>query len=403
MTSEELSRCLACDGFHLLLCLDLGQQPLANAFKASPDEPQQEYRLAVNLCERCFHLQLTHAIHPDLMFKHYLYVSGVSGVYREYLDWFARFSVNEYGSPEGRGASSALDIGCNDGTQLDSYKSRGLSTFGVDPARNIHAVSTGKGHNVFCGYFDEFTSGRTFDIINAAHVFAHNRTPHSFLLKCKALMHEHSLLFIQTSQANMVQNGEFDTIYHEHLCFFSASSMRALAARAELPLVDILTSDVHGTSYIFVLSKSRVPAARVAETLTKEAAAGLTKSETYAKWSARCANTAAILSRTVSNHTGRIVGYGAAAKGNTLLNFAKIRVDVIVDDNPLKQNKFTPGMCIPVVSADYIGEIPVDEPVWFIPLAWNFYDEIRAKILQIRGKRAGDRFVRYFPEVIVCD
>ena len=167
--------CLACGSSDLVLSLDLGAQPLANAFKETADEIQQAYPLAVNLCKKCFHLQLTHGIDPDLMFKHYLYVSGVSQVYKDYLKGFADLAIDKYVADGVEKPTTALDVGCNDGTQLDYFKALGLQTFGVDPAQNIHPISTAKGHDVFCGYFEDFKATRTYDVINAAHVFAHNR------------------------------------------------------------------------------------------------------------------------------------------------------------------------------------------------------------------------------------
>ena len=395
--SSQLTRCLACDGSDIDSCLDLGHQPLANDFKKTADEKQEEYPLAVNLCKTCFHLQLTHAVNPELMFTNYLYMSGVSSVYSEHLSWFAKYAAEYYNGP----AKNALDIGCNDGTQLDAFKLLGMDTFGIDPALNIYPISSGKGHDVFCGYFEDYDTDRKFDIINAANVFAHNRTPFEFLTKCATLMHDDSLLFVQTSQAEMVKNGEFDTIYHEHISFYNSSSMMALSSRVGLPLVDIDKAPMHGTSYVFIFSKTRPMSDRLKETLAKEKDQGLTKIDTYTKWADQCVKTTKELARTLSDVDGLVVGYGAAAKGNTLINFSKIKLDVIVDDSPLKQNTFAPGSSIPVVSSEYIKNIPLDKPVWFVPLAWNLFDEIHEKIVKVRGIQPNDHFVRYFPFVKV--
>jgi hypothetical protein len=158
---------------------------------------------------------------------------------------------------------------------------------------------------------------------------------------------------------------------------------------------------MHGTSYVFIFSKTRPISDRLKETVAKEKEQGLTHLDTYTKWANQCVKTTKELASTLSNVDGLVVGYGAAAKGNTLINFSKIKLDVIVDDSPLKQNTFTPGSSIPVVSSEYIKNIPLDKPVWFVPLAWNLFDEIHEKIVKLRGVRSNDHFVRYFPSVKV--
>jgi 2-polyprenyl-3-methyl-5-hydroxy-6-metoxy-1,4-benzoquinol methylase len=157
------------------------------------------------------------------MFKNYLYVSGTTQTLKDYFDLFAKKTL-EY-APN---AKNILDIANNDGTQLDSYQKLGLKTYGIDPAVNLYNEAVSKGHKVICDYFNLDTIkqfNNSFDIITAQNVFAHNKYTVDFLLSCKTLMHDESVLFIQTSQANMVLNNEFDTIYHEHLSFFNTNSI----------------------------------------------------------------------------------------------------------------------------------------------------------------------------------
>ena len=138
--------CLACGAKGLRPLLDLGAQPLANDFRQTDTEPENVYPLAVVLCSECHHIQLDYFIDPDLMFKHYLYVSGTSETYKKYLDWFARYT----GAGPG---TKVLDVGCNDGTQLDMFKQLGAETWGVDPAENLFPISSRR-HTVQLGYFD---------------------------------------------------------------------------------------------------------------------------------------------------------------------------------------------------------------------------------------------------------
>jgi 2-polyprenyl-3-methyl-5-hydroxy-6-metoxy-1,4-benzoquinol methylase len=395
------SECLACGTSDLRSILDLGKQPLANNYHNG--KTQDEYPLNLNLCQNCFHLQLSHTVNPDLMFKNYLYVSGTSKTLRDYFDYFASKTL-EY-LPN---ATKILDIACNDGTQLDSYLKLGLQTYGIDPAENLYEDSKLRGHDIVCDYFNSDTSykfeGKTFDIITAQNVFAHTSYTVDFLNTCKEVMDDNSLLFIQTSQANMVRNNEFDTIYHEHLSFFSSNSMKSLVERCGMTLYDIFKTDIHGTSYVFVISKSKKePKDGVSKNLLEEKELGMTDVLTYPEYALKCYQSTFNLKKKLEemkNDGYILVGYGAAAKGNTLLNFGKITLDFIIDDNPLKQNLLTPGMNIPIFGPEKINQISQNDKVVFVPLAWNFYSEIRNRITE-RRKNDNDFFVRYFPNLML--
>ena len=395
------TECLACGKSDLRSILDLGKQPLANNYHNG--KTQDEYPLNLNLCQDCFHLQLSHTVNPDLMFKNYLYVSGTAKTLRDYFDYFASKTL-EY-LPN---ATKILDIACNDGTQLDSYLKLGLQTYGIDPAENLYEDSKLRGHDIVCDYFNSDTSykfeGKTFDIITAQNVFAHTSYTVDFLNTCKEVMNDDSLLFIQTSQANMVRNNEFDTIYHEHLSFFSSNSMKSLVERCGMALYDIFKTDIHGTSYVFVISKSKKePKDGVSKNLLEEKELGMTDVLTYPEYALKCYQSTFNLKKKLEemkNDGYILVGYGAAAKGNTLLNFGKISLDFIIDDNPLKQNLLTPGMNIPIFGPEKINQISEKDKVVFVPLAWNFYSEIRNRITE-RRENNNDFFVKYFPTLIL--
>lgn len=395
----ENTECLACGNSDLRTILDLGNQPLANNYHTGSS--QTTYPLKLNLCNHCFHLQLSHVVNPDLMFKNYLYVSGTAKTLRDYFDFFAKKTI-EY-SPN---AKNVLDIACNDGTQLDYYKKLGLNTYGIDPAENLYEDSVNKGHNIICDYFNSDTqhkfNGKTFDIITAQNVFAHTIYTVDFLNTCKSIMNDQSLLFIQTSQSDMVRNNEFDTIYHEHISFFNSNSMKQLVERCGLTLHDIFKTDIHGNSYVFVISKGEHKTKNtVYDHLSEEKSIGMYDILTYPQYSLKCYNSTFQLKNKVDEMKKlgyTIVGYGAAAKGNTLLNFGKISLDYIIDDNPLKQGLLTPGMNIEIFGPDKINEISNNDKVVFIPLAWNFYAEIKERIITRRNNK-NDYFVRYFPNL----
>ena len=396
---KQLTECLACGGKHLDLVLDLNEQPLANSYLKAIGEKEDIFPLKLNICKDCTHLQLSHAVNPDLLFKNYLYVSGTTKTLRDYFDWFAEFALSFWN----KSAKTVLDIACNDGTQLNSFKKLGLTTYGIDPAENLYKLSS-KNHNVICDYLKrdhvETLKNIKIDIINAQNVFAHNSYPLEFLQICKDIMHDNSYLFIQTSQADMVVNNEFDTIYHEHLSFFNSNSMKELATRAELKLVDIIRTPIHGNSYVFVFSKFSEPKMSVDLILTQERQIELQNLDTYKIYAEKAKQVVVDLNVELQRRKEdgfKLVGYGAAAKGNTLLNFGQIQLDFIIDDNPLKQGLFTPGMRIPIVGIEHLQQFK-NEKIAFVPLAWNFFTEIKQNIQKVRNN-SNDAFIRYFPKI----
>jgi C-methyltransferase C-terminal domain len=214
-------------------------------------------------------------------------------------------------------------------------------------------------------------------------------------------MDDDTLLFIQTSQADMILNGEFDTIYHEHISFYNINSMNELCKRMSLNLIDVVKCPLHGNSYIFVISKYLGRPAHIQNLIDMERKAGLYTDQTYIDYAAKCDKITKELKEIVERYQSlevgfNVVGYGAAAKGMTLLNYSGIKPDFIVDDNPLKQGKFTPGSNVPIVGSEKLDEL--NGATAFVPLAWNFFDEIKSRI-KLRHDNPYDVFITYFPKV----
>lgn len=396
-----ITECLACGGHDLVLTLDLQDQPLANSFQehAGVKGTDLWFPLAINRCRNCNHLQLTHVVDPALIYTHYLYVSGTSGTYREYMSWYAKFVREQFNYWPTR----VLDIGCNDGSQLDAFHQVQFQTWGVDPAENLHTISSAK-HNVVLGFWDENSAGKLgtdFDVISCQNAFAHNPDPLAFLKLAKEYLRTDGKIFIQTSQADMVVNGEFDTIYHEHISYYNSESMKQLAERAGLHLIDVVKTPIHGTSYIFVLAKHPANECRVQNILATERGLGLQSADTYTNWATGVNQLLVRLQDQIDEYKQyyTIVGYGAAAKGMTLINASHIHVDCVIDDNPMKQGLYCPGTSIPVVSIDWLDTVTDSkENIVFVPLAWNFYTEIKQKI-QAKRNNKQDLFLRYFPTI----
>lgn len=403
----ELKECLACGSQYLTETLDLGDQPLANSYTKSKEDFLEVFPLKINRCANCYHVQLSAAVNPDLMFKDYLYVSGTSKTMLEYFDWFASFTKEYYSFIGNKfGNLSVLDIGSNDGSMLDKFKNIGFDTTGIDPAENLYPESS-KRHNIICDYFNENSLDKlsTYDIITAQNVFAHNYDPLTFLNNVKNVMHYDSLVFIQTSQANMILNNEYDTIYHEHISFYNIKSMQELCKRAGLFLIDVVKSHIHGISYTFIISKQDIRPNNIYNLIKVEELQKLYSDDTYDNYGNNCRNSKDKIFKIVEKYRTdgyKIIGYGAAAKGNTLLNFTKIKLDYVIDDNPLKCNHFTPGSKIEIVSKDILDLYSENDKILFIPLAWNFFKEIKNNIKNKRDNN-NDKFLMYFPDVAIFE
>jgi SAM-dependent methyltransferase len=415
-TVSPITECIACGSTQLYPVLNLGKQPLANSYKKTHDEKEPKFPLAINVCTECFHTQLTHCVNPDLLFKNYLYVTGTSNTFKKFAKWFANFTLEPVQNFSK--TYRVLDIGCNDGTQLDVYRELGHETWGIDPAENLKSISGAKGHNIVCDYYGEKhtppildgppkgSSLGIFDIIICQNAFAHNNNQLQFLTNMKKSLAYNGKIYVTTSQADMILNGEFDTIYHEHLSFYTIKSMVALAKRAGLYLIDAIRTPIHGTSFIFTLSPNIMHArpAHIENLIAMEEKTdmhSLWKYEEYAKHCIENVKRIKSFIRKVQKSGVTLIGFGAAAKGNTFLNYTKIKPEFIIDDTPQKQGLYTPGMSILIEPITILDKYFSDsKKLCFMPLAWNFFDEITYKIKHNRIYK-DDVFVRTFPKLEV--
>ena len=392
MAFIKLNSCLACDSKKLSTVLNLNKQPLANSFLKRKTQKQKKYELKVNACLKCNHLQLSIAVSPNIIYKNYDYVSGTTNTYKNYMKKFYNFCIKNLNKKNNK---NILDIGCNDGSQLDIFKKNKFKTFGVDPAKNIFRISSKK-HNILCEFFNSKTVeklNQKFDLIIMQNSFAHNPNPLELLKNIKKLMHEESSLIIQTSQADMCKNSEFDTVYHEHINFFNINSMNELTKRANLKLCNVEKNPIHGSSYLFVI-KNFSKKNKIKKLIDKEKYLNI---RFYRKWGNNCLRVVKDIKRKFKKISKNkyIIGYGAAAKANTFLNFSNIKLKYIIDDNEFKQNKFCPGSKILIKSIKFLKEIKRD--IYVMPLAWNFYFEIKEKVKNIRPNNE-DKFILCFPK-----
>jgi SAM-dependent methyltransferase len=287
---------------------------------------------------------------------------------------------------------SVLDIACNDGTLMEAFRFQtDGDIIGIDPATNIVEAAQNRGLCVLWGYWKKGVAQafpKKIDIITATNVFAHVDEPGEFLVEAEEVLSDDGVLVIEFPYCNqMIQNREFDTIYHEHLSYFTVCSFGALLTRytPRLTISKIVQTPIHGGSIRFYLTKSgELHTDQTFELIDKEKALGLLRPNTYFEFAEAClANLyhAKNIVRRMKDNGKKVVGFGASAKGNTMLNAAGLThedIDYIVDDTPIKIGKRTPGSNIPVVPITQL--INEQDEVIVLMLAWNFKEEIKKRI-----------------------
>jgi len=395
-----LDHCVACDSTDLSLVLDLGGQQLANEYSLVKTDPDT-FPLALYLCSHCFHSQLSIAVNPTRLFRDYLYVSGTSETLYKYFEKLRDQIVLEHGAN-----GKLLDIGSNDGTFLSTFNETGWSTLGIDPAVNLITESTGRGVRTVPAFFTEELAGLLapdFNVVVAMNVFAHTANPLDVLLGIKKTLGKNGVAYIQTSQANMFENSEFDTIYHEHISFFSVRSMKDLLTRAGLVLADVDFAPVHGKSYVWKIRHKDEAVSNKIEREDKEKRLGMYGPDLYKKFSVDAQDLATRVAAKVDEYRRDgylIASYGAAAKGNTFLNFANISLDYIFDDTPHKIGKWAPAGGCPVSNPAEIAFL--NNKTLFLVPAWNFKSEILGKISHLI-KRNDCKSIVYYPTLLEED
>lgn len=399
---SEINYCRVCRNEDLSIVLYMGDVPLANMFQKELSV-LPTYPLQLMVCYKCFHLQLSHVVNPQLLYKNYLYTSGTSETTHKYFTWIEEFSkslIKQLYPEKLLKPLTVLEIACNDGTQLRKFKNKGWRTIGVDPAQNLNNPSGSRGDTIYCDFWNSYCAvdiEETIDLVLAQNVFAHTDDVHDFLRSCKLVMSDSTLLLIQTSQANMIQKQQCDTIYHEHLSFFSITSMTTLLKLHNLYLYKTFVTDIHGDSLLFVVGKKSISPTFIiytsnyiiaSKTIADEEEEGILLPLTYDNYSKTCLKNAYILREeihTAANKHRLIIGYGASAKGNTILSACLTEdetklISFIIDENTLKQDRFTPGTGV-VIKCPFILEgLHKDIPLSILMLSWNFEKEIKAKI-----------------------
>jgi SAM-dependent methyltransferase len=402
--------CILCGADEVEEFLDLGETALANRFRTEHELGEREvvFPLRVGFCHACSHVQLTERVPPPEMFDEYLYVSAASETLRAHLHDVSDVVTER----RGLGPNDlVIDIGCNDGTLLEGFRRRGLRTLGVDPARNLAARAAAAGIERWVGFFGaksarEIASrwGRA-SAITATNTFPHIPDLGDFLEGIdEALVPDGAFVLEAHYLVDLLEQRAFDTIYHEHVSYWALGPMIELFSRHGFEVVDAERLPIHhGQLRVTVVRSGREqPRPSVAALLAAESELGLDDIATYRAFADEVFRIRTELHETLARlrrEGKRVVGYGAPAKGNTLLSFLRLgpeMVEYIVDRSPLKQGLYTPNVAIPVVPPERLLS---DQPEYVLLLAWNFEDEILAQ--QAEYRRRGGRFIIPVPRVRV--
>ncbi len=405
-------RCRSCGSADTRRVLSLGRMPLANALPAEPVATTAEptYPLELAFCPTCALVQITESVPPDALFRDYLYFSSFSDTMLAHAKELTDRLVHDRHLDAG---SLAMEIASNDGYLLQYYKQRGVPVLGIEPARNIARVAVEeRGIPTLSEFFDRALAERLVqehkraDVLHANNVLAHVPDLSGFVAGIRAVLKDPGIAVIEVPYVReMIDRVEFDTIYHEHLSYFSVTAVERLFANNDLRLVDVERLAIHGGSLRLTAARpdgGSIRSRRVDDLLRDEEAAGMTQLAYYADFAARVAKLKEEVCSTLAKLKAegkRIAAYGAAAKGSTLLNFFGIgreTLDYVVDRSPHKQGRYLPGVRVPILPPSKLLE---DAPDYTLLLAWNFADEILEQQKAYRAK--GGRFLIPVPHVRV--
>ncbi len=391
--------------------VDLGATPLANSYLEPADllRPERHYPLCVYVCDACRLAQLPAVVPAKEIFSEYAYFSSYSSSWLEHAERYATMACERFALGH---TSYVVELASNEGYLRRYFAARGVAALGVEPARNVAEHARARGIDTDHRFFGErlgreLGERRRADLVVANHVLAHVPELNDFIAGIPHLLAPHGVWTIEVPHLlRLLERVQFDTIYHEHYSYFSFLTVDRLFASHGLVLFDVEERPTHGGSLrIYAHHRDdhcQRESSRVAELLRREAAAGLDSLATYAGFGRRVQATKRSLLRFLidCSDAGRTVaGYGAPAKGNTLLNYCGVRADLLaytVDRSPHKQGRYLPGSRIPMRGED---ELRMTRPDYVLLLPWNLEGELREKLAYVA--EWGGQLVVPIPEVRV--
>jgi SAM-dependent methyltransferase len=402
-------KCRFCNSNLSKIFVDLGNSPLANSYlKESDFDNEKFYPLCTFLCENCFLVQLEELETPENIFSEYAYFSSFSTSWLKHAKDYVEMITSRLSLDEN---SFVIEIASNDGYLLQNFTGKNIPVLGIEPARNIAKTAIEQNISTITKFFDSqlakdlANEGKIADLIIGNNVFAHVPCLNDFIIGLKILLKPNGVITLEFPHLlQLMQNNQFDTIYHEHFSYFSLITVKKIFEYHDLKIFDVEELSTHGGSLRLFITHS--DNSQINETLEvdsiieKEKKFGLTQTNTYNNFSKNIiqikTNLLDFIEKAKKN-SKNIVCYGAPAKGNTLLNycgFSKTLIDYTVDKNPAKQNLFLPGTHIPIFSPEKIKET---KPDFILILPWNLQDEILNELNYV--KSWGCQFIIPIPEV----
>lgn len=403
------AHCRACAGAELHAILDLGQTPLANNLlkESQLADAEPRFPLVLAFCPACSLVQITETVPPEILFAHYLYFSSFSDAMLNHARAIAQRMMQER---KLHGASRVIEIGSNDGYLLQYYRQAGVPVLGIEPAKNVAAVARDeRGIPTLDEFFGLALAERLrgqderADVIHANNVLAHVADLNGFVAGIHLLLKDDGVAVIEVPYVkDMIDRVEFDTIYHEHLAYFSLTALERLCARHGLTIADAEQLPIHGGSlrvFLRPAQSERRRSENVKRILREEKQWGVDLLSFYQAFGGsveRLKRELLSLLRDLKSHGEHIAAYGCSAKGSTLLNYFGIgreTLDFVVDRGTAKQGLYTPGTHLPVYAPEKLLE---QMPEYALLLTWNFADEILEQQAEYQGR--GGRFIVPIPQ-----
>ena len=380
--------------------------PLAGGFITAEQISLEElFPLKVHYCTNCTLVQVLSVVEPSTLFEDYKYISSVIPALAKHFKEYSEYLVEHYLSEK----SKLLEFGCNDGALLQNFKDTKINAYGIDPSVNVSQFARDKGLNVRTGYFDQVQAKLLekeiglVDVVTGSNVFAHVDDIQEILKSANIILKPDGVFIVEVHYLlDLIKQNQYDTIYHEHLCYYSVTALKNIFARAGMKIIDVVHLPMHGGSIRVVAAKQnsvRRINASVAEFLIDERTITKEGLDSFAAFCLKHRSELTTLLRKLKTEGNTVVGYGAPGRGTILLNYCGREQDslaYIVDISPLRVGKLMPGVHIPILSLEVARKNPPD---YFLLLAWNYCESILEQEHVLRAN--GTKFIIPFPNIQV--